>query len=278
VLVINGDVNLDGNVYIKGDESPTGTDADTGKEYAGQTGLLVNGTLNISEGSTLAVYGGGHYMTTSLGGSAVKINNGAITGAGSLVAIGGSGSKEGGDAISGTGTISTANVFAQGGNSVYKDGTAGSAIASTVAISNATNRSLTDGTVGGGFDVDNYWGDITSVPDLALYTVEANAPGDAGDDGSLDKDSDPGKGDENGDADNDPESSKGDTLDTGKLPTGSTTTIIKTTKITKESAKLSPNTGETFPVAMVGFMLVMAAIMALMIGLLSLKKNIINRG
>ena len=66
VVVVNGNVKLKGNVYIRGDNAPTGTDTTTGKSYSGQTGLLVNGTLTLEDGSILGVFGGGMDATCLL--------------------------------------------------------------------------------------------------------------------------------------------------------------------------------------------------------------------
>ena len=130
----------DGQVFLRGDEAPTGIDPATGTSYTGQNGVQVNGTLTLTEGSVLAAYGGGRNATTSNGGSAVILNGGSITGPGKLIAIGGS-------AVTGSGTISAANVFAKGGSSYFpKTGsTGGQALAQGVTLAGTSNRSLTDG-------------------------------------------------------------------------------------------------------------------------------------
>ena len=92
VVVTNGNVKVEGKVYIKGDEAATGTDSATGKSYSGQPALKVSrGTLTVGEGSQLAVYGGGNIATTSVGGAAVILDNGMISGAGTLIAVAGRG-------------------------------------------------------------------------------------------------------------------------------------------------------------------------------------------
>ena len=54
VVVTNGNVKMEGKVYIKGDEAATGTDPATGKSYSGQPALKVSsGTLTIGEGTSL---------------------------------------------------------------------------------------------------------------------------------------------------------------------------------------------------------------------------------
>lgn len=186
VVVIEGNVNLSGQVFIRGDEAATGTDTSTGKSYAGQTGLMVkNGTLNITEGSVLAVYGGGYDATTSVGGTAIILDNAVITGPGKLIAVGGKGTyDDGGNAISGNGTISTAYAYMEGGNSYQpKAGTgAGLARAEGVLLSGNTNRNLIDGkniaSESDNVDTGTYWGSITEIPDLSKYIVEDNAPGE----------------------------------------------------------------------------------------------------
>ena len=54
VVVTNGNVKVEGKVYIKGDEAGTGTDPATRKSYSGQPALKVSsGTLTIGEGTSL---------------------------------------------------------------------------------------------------------------------------------------------------------------------------------------------------------------------------------
>ena len=181
VVVVNGNVTLKGKVFLRGDEAPTGTDPATGKSYTGQAGMQVNGTLNLDKGAVLAVYGGGKDATTSNGGSAIILNGGTITGEGKLIAVGGDGYfGEGGNAVSGNGTISVADAYLEGGASVSKSGTPGKALDGGVKLAGTTNRNLIDGSTGVRIDYDNdtYWRDILSVPNLDLYPVEKNAPGE----------------------------------------------------------------------------------------------------
>lgn len=148
VVVVNGNVSMKGNVFIRGDEAASGTDEATGKSYSGQPALQVNGTLTIPAGSILAAYGGGTKATTSVGGDAVILHNGTITGSGKLVAIGGDGEYgDGGDAVAGTGTISTREAFLQGGSTFMpKDGSApGQAAADGVTVADTTKRVLKNG-------------------------------------------------------------------------------------------------------------------------------------
>ena len=187
VVITEGNVTIDGQVFIRGDEAPTGTDSATGKSYTGQTGLKVkNGILTLTKDSVLAVYGGGYLSTTSVGGAAVILDNGTISGSGKLIAVGGKGTFDnGGNAVEGTGNISIAYTYLEGGNT-YKpkqDSSAGKAITDSITLSHNTNRRLIDGKVMNSESdiVDNgtYWHDITVIPDLSRYSVEENAPGES---------------------------------------------------------------------------------------------------
>lgn len=207
VVVINGNVKLKGKVFLRGDEAPTGTDPATGKSYTGQAGLQVNGTLTLEKDAVLAVFGGGKDATTSNGGTAIRLNGGTITGEGKLIAVGGDGHfGEGGDAVSGNGTISVEDAYLEGGASVSKSGTAGKALGDQVKLSGKTNRKLIDGETGSAIDYDHdtYWRDILTLPDLSLYTVEKNAPGEGSTDQEkpgVDQEKPGGSGD-NGSGDN----------------------------------------------------------------------------
>ena len=207
VVVINGNVKLKGKVFLRGDEAPTGTDPATGKSYTGQAGLQVNGTLTLEKDAVLAVFGGGKDATTSNGGTAIRLNGGTITGEGKLIAVGGDGHfGKGGDAVSGNGTISVTDAYLEGGASVSKSGAAGKALGDQVKLSGNTNRKLIDGETGSAIDYDHdtYWRDILTLPDLSLYTVEKNAPGEGSTDQEkpdVDQEKPGGSGD-NGSADN----------------------------------------------------------------------------
>ncbi len=59
--------------------------ADEAADYGvGQKALYVKGSLNVPEGSTLAVYGGGRSQLSSKGGDAITLNKGKIAGNGSI--------------------------------------------------------------------------------------------------------------------------------------------------------------------------------------------------
>lgn len=229
VVVINGNVKLKGKVFLRGDEAPTGTDPATGKSYTGQTGLQVNGTLTLEKDAVLAVFGGGKDATTSNGGTAIRLNGGTITGEGKLIAVGGDGHfGEGGDAVSGNGTISVADAYLEGGASVSKSGTAGKALGDQVKLSGKTNRKLIDGETGSAIDYDHdtYWRDILTLPDLSLYTVEKNAPGEGSTDQEkpgVDQEKPGGSGD-NGSADNGSNGTAGSNGSAGTAGNGSSQT------------------------------------------------------
>lgn len=174
VVSVQGNVSVLGEVYIRGDEAPTGTNPATGKSYSGQPALGVrNGTLTIGQGSMLAVYGGGKDATTSVGGTALVLENGEITGEGMLVAVGGNGSfDDGGDAVSGNGSISTGSVYLEGGNSYLpKDESvrAGKAVSESVVISENTLKKVIDGKIvtnnSQTTDRGSYWSG-TSKPEI----------------------------------------------------------------------------------------------------------------
>lgn len=234
VVVINGNVKLKGKVFLRGDEAPTGTDPATGKSYTGQSGLQVNGTLTLEKDAVLAVFGGGKDATTSNGGTAIRLNGGTITGEGKLIAVGGDGHfGEGGDAVSGNGTISVADAYLEGGASVSKSGTAGKALGDQVKLSGKTNRKLIDGETGSAIDYDHdtYWRDILTLPDLSLYTVEKNAPGEGSTDQEkpgVDQEKPGGSGDnssgDNGSADNGSNGTAGSNGSAGTAGNGSSQT------------------------------------------------------
>jgi hypothetical protein len=183
VMVIDGDVTLTGTVYIRGDEAATGTDASTGLSYAGQAGLAVtNGaTLTLAEGAVLAVYGGGSLATTSNGGAAVVLDGGTITGPGTLVAVGGSGFfGNGANAVAGTGTVSVANAYLEGGNSVKPASGAGvgQALGEGVTLADATNRVLVAGTLDK-VEKGSYWSG-TTAPDVSALIAAIPQNGTSG--------------------------------------------------------------------------------------------------
>ena len=173
VVVISGNVKVEGKVYIKGDEAATGTDPATGKSYSGQPALKVSsGTLTIGEGSQLAAYGGGNIATTSVGGAAVILDNGTISGAGTLIAVAGRGDGDnGGNAVEGTGNVETAKAYLEGGSAysfMNKNAEPGKAYTESVTISHSTKGTAVNGkkiTSNSESAPDTYWSDITKTPD-----------------------------------------------------------------------------------------------------------------
>lgn len=192
VIVVKGKVTVDGKVFVKGDEAATGQDETTGKSLSGQPAIRIeNGSLNIKKDSVVAAFGGGYIATTSVGGSGIILDNGTISGEGTLIAFGGNGTyDDGADAIKGNGTVSVKNVYAQGGcTSIPKTGSvAGKAIAESVTLAKTSNRTLLDGKEindNYGTISELYWSDITKVPDVSKYVIEANGSDDKGEDGTT---------------------------------------------------------------------------------------------
>lgn len=59
VVLAKGNVALEGEVYIRGDEAATGKDPNTQKSYSGQPAMKISGgTLTISDNGVLGVFGG----------------------------------------------------------------------------------------------------------------------------------------------------------------------------------------------------------------------------
>lgn len=191
VVAVEGNVTLKGQVFIRGDEAPTGTDETTGKSYAGQAGLSVtNGTLTLDNGAVLAVYAGGKSATTSVGGTAIQLDNGTITGNGTLIAVGGDGTfNDGGNAVDGNGTISTSQAYLQAGYTFQPvSGAApGSAAAAGVNVTSQT-QVLNDGKYTSVSENPNIprWavgdipGDSTIDEIIAYMTPQEEAPVPAG--------------------------------------------------------------------------------------------------
>ena len=176
VVLTTGNVTVKGQVFISGDEA--------GSTGEGQTALKVqNGTLTLEDGAVLATYGGGGNVTLfSNGGSAIKLDNGTISGNGKVIALGGSvlfGS--GNSAVSGTGTITTAEAYIQGAtayNHAGKNAQPGKSHDASVAINSGkkyvANGTLVDGT---NDPLENlYWKPgIDATPDLSKYEIPANS-------------------------------------------------------------------------------------------------------
>ena len=112
VIKVEGKVKVEDEVYIRGDHAAT-------HSKHGQPALEVGpkGEVEIGENSSLYLYGGGMNHLTEVGGDALILNGGKITGKGKLVAVAGEGiEKNGGNGVSGKGTISVAKAYIRGGN------------------------------------------------------------------------------------------------------------------------------------------------------------------
>lgn len=137
VVTTTGNVTVKGNVFIQGDSAGT---------EIGQTALQVkDGTLTLEDGATLAAFGGdGTTLIYSQGGTAIKLDNGKITGSGKLIAIGGDVLfGDGGNAVEGNGTLSTTETFLQG-STAFGKATPGKATGGTIKIS-SPKQSVKDG-------------------------------------------------------------------------------------------------------------------------------------
>lgn len=149
VVKVEGNVTLNGKVYVRGDESATGSKKD-GKLYKGQPAMeLAEGAkLTITKGSELGVFGGGRNATTTFGGSALHLGKGSsVEGEGKLIAVGGDGqlAGDGADAVVGEGTIATAQAYLQGGNAINKNHKVGKPYGKNVKISEKTVGYAKDG-------------------------------------------------------------------------------------------------------------------------------------
>ena len=117
-----------------------------------------------------------------------------------------------------------------GGTAIRLNGTAGKALGDQVKLSGKTNRKLIDGETGSAIDYDHdtYWRDILTLPDLSLYTVEKNAPGEGSTDQEkpdVDQEKPDGSGDhgsgDNGSADNGSNGTAGSNGSAGTAGNGS---------------------------------------------------------
>ena len=173
VVEVSGNTSVKGKVYVRGDEAATGTSPVTGKYLTGQPALSVkNGTLSIEEGAELGLYGGGRLATTSIGGAALILDSGTVTGNGKLIAVGGSSfGDEGAYAVegkSGTNTISVKEAYLQGGNTYRRPHTGGKAYNDSVKIGDTTGVANAGKYIkiftGMTEDQPAYWSDILLPP------------------------------------------------------------------------------------------------------------------
>ena len=112
-----------------------------------------------------------------------------------------------------------------------------------VKLAGTTNRNLIDGENVNDIDYDNdtYWRDILTVPNLSLYPVDANAPGETTEPEKPGETTEPEKPGET----TEPEkpSSGGTDTNTGKDKQNKTKTTVKTQVKSKKNA--SVKTGDS---------------------------------
>ncbi len=167
VIKVEGNAKISGQVSVRGDEQAT-------KGQYGQPALEIgpNANLEISEGSSLNLFGGGAKPLTSVGGDALKLNGGSVSGKGRLVAVAGSGyGKQGGFGVSGQGTISVDKAYIRGGNSSKSPGKA--LQSSGIKFINTKGISI-DGKVPSKFDPvipEDYWNVTQKISDSILNTI-----------------------------------------------------------------------------------------------------------
>lgn len=169
VVVVKGNATIRGEVYIRGDEAPA-----IGSGYSGQPALKVSeGTLDIEKNAVLGVYGGGQYALSYDGGDALILDNGVVSGQGTLIAVAGRGFwGNGGNGVSGNGKIAVSGAYLEGGSptSPDKDSAPGKAYLSGIDVSQAMRINAVDGraiTDPADSAPDTYWSDITSKPDTS---------------------------------------------------------------------------------------------------------------
>ncbi|MBP2014734.1 hypothetical protein [Anaerococcus degeneri] len=167
IIKVEGRAKIEGDVSVRGDEQAT-----YGKY--GQPALEVgpNGNLEITENSSLNLFGGGVYALTSVGGDALKLDGGSVTGKGKLVAIGGSGSgKKGGSGVSGHGSISVSTAYIRGGNSSKNPA---KAVESNKIKFEGTKGIAIDGKKTTNSDLiipEDYWSGTQKISDKTLKTI-----------------------------------------------------------------------------------------------------------
>lgn len=142
VVSVQGNATIKGDVFIRGDEAPTG------EQYKGQGAMEIaeGKTLTIEKDAKLGLFAGGRFALTSNGGDALKLE-GTVTGKGTLIAVGGNGrfSGKGGNGVSGNGTISVDNAYLRGGNSYMSKNEGGKAVLDSITIEKNTKGYTVDG-------------------------------------------------------------------------------------------------------------------------------------
>ena len=158
VVIVNGNVTFEGENDITGDVG-NGNDAS-------QTGLQVNGTLTIPNGSKLTVNGGGSrtQINSFVGGTGIAMNDGTVTGKGELAVNGGTGiDGRGGKGVTGKGTISAGTVTIKGGDGVKVLSTADGADAAESGIVITTKNPVLQGGTGNGEGAHNGQGNESAT-------------------------------------------------------------------------------------------------------------------
>lgn len=142
VVSVQGNATIKGNVFVRGDEAPTG------EQYKGQGAMEIakGKTLTIEKDTKLGLFAGGRYALTSNGGDALKLE-GTVAGKGTLIAVGGNGrfSGKGGNGVSGNGTITVDNAYLHGGNSYMSKNEGGKAVLDSITIDKKTKGYAIDG-------------------------------------------------------------------------------------------------------------------------------------
>lgn len=142
VVSVQGNATIKGNVFIRGDEAPTG------EQYKGQGAMEIakGKTLTIEKDAKLGLFAGGRYALTSNGGDALKLE-GTVAGKGTLIAVGGNGrfSGKGGNGVSGNGTITVDNAYLHGGNSYMSKNEGGKAVFDSITIDKKAKGYAIDG-------------------------------------------------------------------------------------------------------------------------------------
>lgn len=136
-------------------------------------GASINGKLILKDGSTLEnakIYSNTNNIAN---GSEARRNTDPVVVVNGNVTLKGKVFLRGDEAPTGTDP-------ATGKSYTGQTGTPGKALGDGIKLAGTTNRNLIDGSTGSGIDYDNdtYWRDILSVPNLDLYPVEKNAPGE----------------------------------------------------------------------------------------------------
>lgn len=168
VIKVEGKVKIENDVYVRGDHAAT-------HSKHGQPALEVGpeGEVEIGENSSLYLYGGGMNHLTEVGGDALILNGGKITGKGKLVAVAGEGiEKQGGSGISGTGNISVAKAYIRGGNGKNP----GKALESDKIKFNGTKGTTIDGKVPTTYDQpvpEDYWRDTFEISKKVIDKIDS---------------------------------------------------------------------------------------------------------